>query len=116
MHLVSDYIRAAGKGTCYVCRAHRRSKDEVILDFERDIDFEGALQVCAPCIAEAAKLTGAIDAAVEKVEYEASVLRAENASLLLALDAAEDALRGVEVFKVNRPARRKAVEAEPSGD
>lgn len=99
MYLVSDYIRAAGKGTCYVCRAHRRSKDEIILDFGREIEFEGALQVCASCIAEAAKLTGAIDDATDLLRQELAHVRSELAHTETALDAAEVAMDAMKLYR-----------------
>lgn len=99
MYLVSDYILSAGKGTCYVCRAHRRSRDEIVLDFGRDIEFEGALQVCAPCIKEAAGLTGAIAEAVALAVAEADELRAERDELGLKLDAAEQAMDAMKIYR-----------------
>lgn len=111
MYLVSDYIRAAGKGTCYVCRAHRRSRDEIVLDFGREIEFEGALQVCAPCIAEAAKLTGAITEAVALAEAEADELRRERDDLGLALDAAERAMDAMKLYRAT-PRRSRQGEDE----
>lgn len=102
MHLVSDYIQSAGKGACYVCRAHRRSKTELVLDFERDIDFEGALQVCAPCIKEAAKLTGAVAEATAKLRREKDDLAQRYVEAQVRADAAEaalDALRRYETVK-----------------
>lgn len=110
MYLVSDYIRAAGKGTCYVCRAHRRSHDELILDFGREIEFEGALQVCAPCIKEAAGLTGALAEATAKAEAELAELRAERDELGAKLDAAETAMDAMKIYR-STP-RRKPVAAE----
>lgn len=107
MYLVSDYIQSAGKGTCYVCRAHRRSHDEIILDFGREIEFEGALQVCASCIKEAAGLTGALAEATAKAEADVARLTAEVATLTAAVDAAEDMLRGVDLFKAARKPRVK---------
>lgn len=109
MYLVSAYINAAGKGTCYVCRAHRRSHDEIVLDFGREIDFEGALQVCAPCIAEAAKLTGAIAEAVALAVAEADELRKERDELGLALDAAEAAMDAMNLYRA-KPRRSKVTD------
>jgi len=112
LYLVSDYIRAAGKGTCYVCRAHRRSHQELILDFDREIEWEGALQVCAPCIKEAAGLTGALAEATAAADAEVARLRAENETLAQALDAAEIALQKVDLFKAARSRRPKAADDE----
>ncbi len=109
MHLVSDYIQSAGKGACYVCRAHRRSRDEIVLDFERDIEFEGALQVCAPCIKEAAKLTGAIAEAVSASERELDVLRKELDELDTKLDAAHTAMDAMKIYRAT-PRRVRANE------
>ena len=108
MHLVSAYINSAGKGTCYVCRAHRRSHDELILDFERDIDFEGCLQVCGPCIAEAAKLTGAISEATDLVRQELELERSRLADVEDELDAANRALDGLNMLKARRVRRVSA--------
>lgn len=105
MFLVSDYIRAAGKGTCYVCRAHRRSKDELILDFGIEIDFEGALQVCAPCIKEAAGLTGAIAEATAALRDE---LFQTQGALANAEDELDRALTALDALR-KAPVRRKAV-------
>ena len=99
MYLVSDYIQSAGKGTCYVCRAHRRSHDELILDFDREIDFEGALQVCAPCIAEAAGLTGAIADATALVRQELELETRRRIEAERQLDAADRALDALSVYK-----------------
>lgn len=112
MHLVSDYIQSAGKGTCYVCRAHRRSKDELILDFQRDIDFEGALQVCAPCIAEAAKLTGVVEAATEALSQELALERVRREMAEDELDRAMTALDALRAA----PARRKPAPKAADGD
>lgn len=108
MHLVSDYIRSAGKGTCYVCRAHRRSKDELILDFERDIDFEGCLQVCGPCIAEAAKITGVVAEATLALSQELALaqVRAE-----LAEDELDRALTALDALRAAPPRRKPAPKA-----
>ena len=108
--MVSGYINSAGKGTCYVCRAHRRSKDELILDFGREIDFEGALQVCAPCIAEAAKLTGVVEAATEALSQE---LALQSVRLEMAEDELDRAMTALDALR-KAPARRKA--APPDGD
>lgn len=99
IYLVSGYINAAGKGTCYVCRAHRRSADELVLDFGREIDFEGALQVCAPCIKEAAGLTGAIAEATALLTAELAVERERRAEAERLLDAADRALDALNKYK-----------------
>lgn len=111
MYLVSGYINAAGKGTCYVCRAHRRSADELILDFGREIDFEGALQVCAPCIKEAAGLTGALAEATAKAEAELELERSRRLEAESQLDAADRALDALAVYKP-RKARVAAAATE----
>lgn len=109
IHLVSGYIQSAGKGTCYVCRAHKRSADEVVLDFQRDIDFEGALQVCGPCIAEAAKLTGAIADATEPLKAELALERERRET---AEDEADRAIQALDaVRKAPAPRRKAPVEA-----
>lgn len=115
MYLVSDYIRAAGKGTCYVCRAHRRSRDEIIIDLGIEIEFEGALQVCAPCIAEAAKLTGAIADATALALAEVAALRAERDELDAKLDAAERAMDAMNLYR-SKPRRMKPAVEDDSGN
>lgn len=105
MFLVSDYIRAAGKGTCYVCRAHRRSHDEVIIDLGIEIDFEGALQVCAPCIKEAAGLTGALSEATDLLRAE---LELERERRIAAEDEADRALVALDALRKAPAPRRKA--------
>ncbi len=112
MYLVSGYINAAGKGTCYACRAHRRSADEVILDFGREIDFEGNLQICAPCIKEAAGLTGAIAEATDLLRQELELERSRRAEAETQLDAADRALDALAVYKPRKTRVAAAAEAE----
>lgn len=109
MYLVSDYIRSAGGGTCYVCHAHRRSHDEIVLDFESDIDFEGALQVCAPCIKEAAGLTGAIAEATDLLRQELDHTAKRLADAEVALAAADTAIDALNLYtRKARPAPDEA--------
>jgi hypothetical protein len=108
--LVSDYIRAAGKGTCYVCRAHRRSRDEIIIDLGREIEFEGALQVCASCIKEAAGLTGALAEATDAVATELALVTKERDELGTALDAAETAMDAMKLYRATPRKVRPAAE------
>jgi hypothetical protein len=114
LYLVSDYIQSAGKGTCYVCRAHRRSRDEIVLDFGRDIEFEGALQVCAPCIAEAAKLTGAIGEANDALAAELALERQRRIDAEAMLDVADKALDALGIYAA-KP-RKLRVEDESLGN
>jgi len=109
VYLVSDYIRAAGKGTCYVCRAHRRSADEKIIDLGIEIDFEGALQVCAPCIKEAAGITGAIAEATAAADAELAAARADLAEVEAKLDAAEAAMDAMNLYRA-KPRKMRAGE------
>lgn len=111
MYLVSAYINAAGKGTCYACRAHRRSSDEVILDFGREIEFEGALQICGPCIKEAAGLTGALGEATEALAAELVAERQRRVDAELLLDAADKALDALGIY-TSKPRKIRAATDE----
>lgn len=70
LSITDTYPLGSAGNACYVCNAAQRTlaggRVESVVDFGRQIDFEGFLFVCETCITEAAGLLGWIDEATYK--------------------------------------------------
>jgi hypothetical protein len=81
------------------------SADLPVVTTDLDIDFEGIVEFCQGCAAEAGALSGMIPETVaQELRSEAAHLRSDNLSLTAERDAARKALDALREDLANRPA------------
>lgn len=83
---------SASSGLCFHCRASKRP-GEGIIDLGRDINEErGAVQICASCFDEGARISGAQSKQTRALEEKIARLTERLDEALIRADAAETAL------------------------
>lgn len=81
------------------------SADLPVVTTDLDIDFEGIVEFCQGCAAEAGALSGMIpETTAQELRSEAAHLRSDNLSLTAERDAARKALDALREDLANRPA------------
>ena len=81
------------------------SADLPVVTTDLDIDFEGIVEFCQGCAAEAGALSGMIPETVaQELRSEAAHLRSDNLSLTAERDAARKALDALREDLAHRPA------------
>lgn len=96
-------IRSASPGVCWLCRRSKNATDAVI-DLQRDIDMEGAVQLCETCAVEMGHLVGMITPTDRRNRDD---LRSELAKETERADLAEEALDRLSSVYDARQERRK---------
>ena len=90
--LKADFGMETAAYTCYLCLMPKKPEDTQVLSTGLDVENEGALDICLPCIRHLANFIGLPDPAeAERLRVEVERLRERNESLTEKLRAADEA-------------------------
>lgn len=92
---VPGYTLAAIGGACFFCKAHQRN-NEIVIDCEKNIAFEGSVFVCEKCAGHMVRIIGgSTKKETEALKEKNAELTEKVSSLQVEVSALDEALRAV---------------------